>query len=61
MLLNTGSTPPVAAFGHTDLLYQVPNTSSLIHQHVFAQAIVWNVSTSLYSNGLRLTVGGVLP
>jgi len=53
----------VAALGHANLLYQVPNSPSLIHQHVFAQAVAvaQGGTTVLYSNGLRPTVGGVLP
>lgn len=58
-----GTIGPVttAPQGHSNLLYQVPNTTSLLHQHVFAQAVVQVGATYLYSNGLRLTVGGVLP
>ena len=50
-----------ASMGHGNLLYHVPNTSALLHQHVFAQAVVQAGSTFLFSNGLRLTIGGVLP
>jgi hypothetical protein len=50
-----------ATLGHGNVPYQVPNNSALMHQHVFAQAIVQAGSSFLYSNGLRLTIGGVLP
>ncbi|MEZ5966878.1 MAG: S8 family serine peptidase [Planctomycetota bacterium] len=58
-----GTIGPVmtASLGHANLLYQVPNTTALLHQHVFAQAVVQIGGALLYSNGLRLTVGGVLP
>lgn len=58
-----GTLGPVtsAALGHAHLLYQVPNTSSLLHQHVFVQAVVQVGAGFLYSNGLRLTVGGAVP
>ena len=50
-----------ASMGHGNLLYQVPNTATLLHQHMFAQAVVQAGSNFLFSNGLRLTIGGVQP
>ncbi len=60
-------TPPslpsvtTALLGDASVPFTIPNDPVLLHRHVFAQAAVTVGGTTTYTNGARLTVGGVLP
>jgi hypothetical protein len=57
----TISSLTTTAMGDVTRPFIVPNNPNLLHQHVFAQAAITGGSSTLYSNGLRLTIGGVAP
>jgi hypothetical protein len=54
-----GSLPPIqtSSMGDGSVLLNL-TSPALLHQHVYAQA---GTSTGLLSNGLRLSIGGIVP
>jgi hypothetical protein len=57
---NLASLPvTTTASGDAAVSYTVPAT--LLHQHVFAQGIATSGTSTLRTNGVRLSIGGVTP
>ncbi|MEZ5965448.1 MAG: hypothetical protein R3F56_16565 [Planctomycetota bacterium] len=48
-----------SAMGDASQPFTIP--TGLLHQHIFAQAVFPAGSTILRSNGVRLTIGGIVP
>ncbi len=47
--------------GDATVPYTWPNDAALLHRHVFVQASVTAAPGTTYTNGLRVTLGGVVP